>query len=93
MRERTSDIYACIVGFVSKNTVEQPIIGQMPPQYAKFSNVASEDNARILAKHAPHDLAIKIIPGSQPPYRPLYNLLATELKLLQKYVTEYLLRG
>jgi hypothetical protein len=63
MRERISDVYACMVGFVSKNAVEQPIIGQMPPQYAEFSDVASEDNARILAEHAPHDLAIEIILG------------------------------
>jgi hypothetical protein len=93
MRERTSDVYACMVGFVGKNAVEQPIMGQMPPQYAEFSDVASEDNARILAEHAPHDLAIEIIPGSQPPHRPLYNLSATELELLRKYVTEYLSRG
>jgi hypothetical protein len=82
-----------MVGFVGKNAVEQPIMGQMLPQYAEFSNIASEDNARILAKHAPHNLAIEIILGSQPPHRPLYNLLATELELLRKYVTEYLLRG
>jgi hypothetical protein len=92
MRKRTSDVYTCIVEFVSKNAVEQPIIEQIPPQYAEFSNVASKDNTRILAKHAPHNLAIKIILRLQPPYRPLYNLLVTELKLLQKYITEYLLR-
>jgi hypothetical protein len=65
----------------------------MSLQYAKFSNVTSENNARILAEHTPHDLAIKIIPGSQLPYRPLYNLSAIELELLQKYMIEYLLRG
>jgi hypothetical protein len=31
MRKRTSDVYACIVEFVGKNAVEQPIIEQMPP--------------------------------------------------------------
>jgi hypothetical protein len=31
MRKRTSDVYACMVGFVGKNAVEQPIMGQMPP--------------------------------------------------------------
>jgi hypothetical protein len=93
MREPTSDVYACMVGFVGKNAVEQPIMGQKPPQYAEFDDVASEDSARILAEHAPHDLAIELIPGSQPPHRPLYNFSATELELLRKYVTEYLSRG
>jgi hypothetical protein len=30
MRKQTLDVYVCIVEFVGKNAVEQPIIGQMP---------------------------------------------------------------
>jgi hypothetical protein len=47
----------------------------------------------LLLKHGPHDLAIDIADGARPPFKPLYNLLASELEVLRKYIAEYLARG
>jgi hypothetical protein len=68
MRNPTTDVYACIVGFVGKNAPEQPATADMPSQYVEFLNVTSEDNAKVLAEHSAHNLAIKLLPRTQPPY-------------------------
>jgi hypothetical protein len=68
-------------------------MSQLPPQYAEYADVGSEDDAKGLAEHSSHDLAIQLVSDAQPPHQPLYNLLATELEVLRKYLAEYMARG
>jgi hypothetical protein len=62
MRNLTTDVYACIVGFVGKNALEQPAIADMLSQYVEFLDVTLEDDAKVLAEHSAHDLAIELLP-------------------------------
>ena len=65
----------------------------MPSEYSNYADVASEEDAKVLADHGSNDLAIDLTPGSVPPHQPLYNLSRTELELLRKYLEEYMARG
>jgi hypothetical protein len=61
MRNPTTDVYACMVGFMGKNAPEQPAIANMLLQYVKFLNVTLEDNAKVLAEHLVYNLAIELL--------------------------------
>lgn len=93
MRDPTVDVYACSINFLGQVGPEQPNMDQMPAEYAEYADVGSEDSAKELPEHASHDLVIQLIPGSQPPHQPLYNLSATELEKLRKYLSDFLSRG
>ena len=65
-----------------------------PPQYHKFLNIFSKDEADKLPLHCLEvDHEIKIKPGSQPPSGPLYSISRDELEVLMKYLTENLNKG
>jgi hypothetical protein len=65
----------------------------MPSEYSKYAEVASEKDAKALAKHSLNNLTINLTPRGVPPYQPLYNLSRTELELLREYLEEYVARG
>jgi hypothetical protein len=93
MRDPTTDVYACLVSFVGESALEQAKVAHLPPQYADYADVASEEDAKGLAEHSSNDLAIQLTPGAQPPHQPLYNLSGTELEVLRAYLSEYMARG
>ena len=93
MRDPTSDVYGCLVASALQSGPEGAEGDGLPPQYAEFAHLGSEDDSRALADHGPQDLAINLLPGTTAPHQPLYNLSRTELELLRKYLDEYLARG
>jgi hypothetical protein len=93
MRDPRVDVYACIVNFVGADPAMEAKVAQLPPQYAEYADVGSEEDARIAPEHSSNDLAINLVPDSQPPHLPLYNLSAMELEILRKYLSEYMARG
>jgi hypothetical protein len=93
MRDPTVDVYACVVNHVGSVQPMSANLGQIPQKYAEFSDVGSEEDAREIPAPSSHDLSIQTTEGTQPPYQPLYNLSATELEVLRKYLDEYLSRG
>jgi hypothetical protein len=93
MRDPRVDLYACLVNFVGQFVPIDANESQLPPQYAEYADVGSEDSAKGLAEHSSNDLAIQITPEGVPPHQPLYNLSATELEVLRKYLQEYMARG
>jgi hypothetical protein len=93
MQDPRADVYACLVSFVGDVPQAQANMAQLPPQYAEYVDVGSEDDAKGLAEHFSHDLAIQLVPDAQLPHQPLYNLSATELEVLRKYLAEYMAQG
>jgi hypothetical protein len=93
MQDPRTDVYTCTVNFVGQTTPVQANKAQIPPDYADFVNVGSEEDAKGLAEHSSHDLPIQLVPDTHPPHQPLYNLSATELEVLRKYLAEYIARG
>jgi hypothetical protein len=68
MRDPTTDVYAYLVSFVSESALEQAKVAHLPPQYADYADIASEEDAKGLAKHSSNNLAIQLTPGAQPPH-------------------------
>ena len=52
-----------------------------------------EENAAKLPEHSLFNLLIELEEGKTPSFALLYNLLETELAILQKYLEEYLSKG
>jgi hypothetical protein len=93
MRDPRSDVYACLVGFVSHSGSYSPETPTLPPQYAGFEDVASENDSKDLPPHTSNDLAIHLTEGTSPPYQPLYGLSEAELVVLRKYLADFMARG
>jgi hypothetical protein len=68
MRDPRSDVYACLVGFVSHSGSYSPETPTLPPQYAGFEDVASENDSKDLPLHTSNNLAIHLTEGTSPPY-------------------------
>jgi hypothetical protein len=64
----------------------------VPPEYADYYRVFSEEEANKLPEHGPQDHSIEI-DGAAPPFGPLYNLSASELEVLRDYIEANLKKG
>ena len=53
----------------------------------------SADNAKKLAPYRDINLAIKLLPGKEPLYRPIYLLSQTKLAALREFLEENLAKG
>jgi hypothetical protein len=65
--------------------------GELPEEYADFSDVFSEDFT-IMA-NSEYDHAIDLEPGKMPPHMGMYNLSQSELKTLREYIDNALKKG
>ena len=63
----------------------------LPAQYHKFLDIFSKDNTdKLPSLHPGVDYKIKIEPGTQALFGPLYSISREELEVLKKYLTENL---
>ena len=88
--EETHQAYAAFASSISLE--EQTGPGQIPSQYEAYADVFSKEQADELPPHGPQDHAIETN-GDQPPFGPLYNLLASKLKVLKEYINDNLRKG
>jgi transposase InsO family protein len=66
----------------------------IPEQYSKWKRLfQDEENANALPRHQPWDHEIRLEPGKQPTFGPIYALSEKELKTLREYLDENLARG
>jgi hypothetical protein len=63
---------------------------KVPIEYHENLKVFSRTKADKLPKHRPYDFKIKLKPGKQPSFSPLYGISRDELKCLRKYLNEHL---
>ena len=84
-------IYACYTG--------EDLGRAIPASYADFADVFNEAADEILPPHRGDlDHAIELLPGTSPPFGPLYNLSEQELQSLKTYLdrnmaTQYINRS
>jgi len=82
--------------FVCLVTVKSPqeSDGEIPPEYADFADVFSEEKAAELPPHREGvDLKVELITGGEPPFGPIYPLSPTELAELRQYLKTNLAKG
>jgi hypothetical protein len=65
----------------------------IPPEYEDLEEVFSKTKAQAVAEHSSHDLTIDLVEGKEPPWGPIYNLLAKKLETLHDYLDENLARN
>jgi len=81
-------------GFLLAAGQAGPDNGTLPHWYHGFwAKAFSEEDAAILAEHGPHEMAIDLEEGKDPPHGPLYSLSATEAEMLREYIDKNLARG
>jgi hypothetical protein len=66
---------------------------KVPVEYHDLLHVFSRAEADKLPTRRPYDHQIKLEPGKQPGYGPLYGMSLNELKVLKKYLDENLSKG
>jgi hypothetical protein len=65
----------------------------IPTEYHDFANVFSAEEARQLLLHRLYNHAIDLEPDSKAPFRPIYNMLASEQETLRKFIDDMLSKG
>ena len=66
----------------------------IPPEYADFADVFAKSSADKLPPSRPgFDLAIDLMPNTNPPYLPIYSLAPPELTTLKDYIDDMLAKG
>jgi len=65
----------------------------LPEKYADFQDVFDKKQADTLPIHRPYDCAIDLLPGTQPPWGPIYGLTEPEQATLKAYIEENLAKG
>jgi hypothetical protein len=64
----------------------------IPPEYADLA-AAFSDGTESLPEHGPFDMDINLVDGKIPPMGPLYQMSESEMKIVQKYVTDMTAKG
>jgi hypothetical protein len=59
-----------------------------PDKYNDYADVFSEEEAGTLLNTSQITHIIQLVDGKEPPHRPLYNLSANKLSVLQKYLED-----
>jgi len=72
---------------------EPEIIQQLPVEIRDFADVFSPKNADRLPPHRPYDHDIKLLPGKDLPFEPLYSMSREELETLREWIMENLKKG
>jgi hypothetical protein len=67
--------------------------GRIPLEYEDLKKVFLKTRAQAVPEHGPQDLTIDLVEEKEPPWGPIYNLSAKELKTLHDYLDENLVRG
>ena len=67
----------------TQESTENPL-NSLPPEFQEFADVFSPKEADKLLPHRPHDHDIKLLPGENPPFGPLYPMSRNELTVLKE---------
>jgi hypothetical protein len=69
------------------------IAERIPLRYREWADVFSQEKIQELPPHSRNDLKINLLPGTAPPFGPLYPCSAPELKALREYLDKELSLG
>ena len=65
----------------------------LPSKHQEFSDMFDKVKAKTLPNHRPYDCPIDLQSKKEPPWRSIYNLPPSELKVLREYIDENLTNG
>ena len=83
-------VYSIITTPVSDS---KPLGTILPTKYSTFQDVFDKAQGTSLPEHRPYDCTIDLLPGTNPPWGPIYGLSEPETKVLKEYIQEHLANG
>jgi hypothetical protein len=89
------EVYFLMGGMVARdaNPLTPEELEALPQEYHDLKAVFSKADSERLPEHRPYDIGIDMVPGSKPPFGPIYNLNTQELATLKQYIDESLTKG
>jgi RNase H-like domain found in reverse transcriptase/Reverse transcriptase (RNA-dependent DNA polymerase)/Integrase zinc binding domain/Chromo (CHRromatin Organisation MOdifier) domain/Integrase core domain len=63
------------------------------PEYKPWADVFSTEKSEQLPEHSSHDHHINLVPGTKPPFGPLYPCSDSELKVLKEFLNKAMASG
>ena len=76
----------------STKLVKAPDFSNVPSEYHEFADILSKTKAEVFTPCYPYNLQINL-EGAQPSAGPIYSLLASEQKILKKFIEKNLNTG
>ncbi|KAH0610375.1 uncharacterized protein H6S33_011902 [Morchella sextelata] len=92
MLEEEETVYQ-LVGSVWHDEDGGDIAEKIHHLYRDWADVFSQEKIEEMPPHSHNDLKIRLLPGTAPPFGPLYPCSAPELKALQEYLDKELSSG
>jgi hypothetical protein len=65
----------------------------LPAKYSTFQDVFDKAQGTSWPEHRPYNCTIDLLPGTNPPWGPIYGLSEPETKVLKEYIQEHLANG
>ena len=81
---------------VKKSELQEGVVTppEIPGEYKEFESLFQEETTTAaLPKHQPWNHEIKLQPGKEPGFGPIYSLSEKELQVLRGYLDENLKKG
>ena len=69
------------------------VYNNLPPEYHNFTDIFQAAEKQSLPERGPHDYAIDLKPGQQPPFEKLYSMSSAELNVLKVYLDDAMKAG
>ena len=81
---------------VKRSELQEEVVTppEIPEEYEESESLFQEETTTaVLPKHQPWDHEIKLQPGKEPGFGPIYSLSEKELQVLRGYLDENLKKG
>ena len=85
--------YAVHINTLCYNKKDNNVYNALPPKYHEFADIFQVVEKQSLPKRGPHDNAIDLEPGQQPPFRKLYSMSPAKLDVLKVYLNNTVKAG
>src|SRR5204862_6270913 len=73
--------------------LEDRRMAQLPQHYRQFLKLFAPQMAKQLPKHRSYDHAIDLMPGTTPPWGPVYSMSEVELTALREFLDDMVQTG
>ncbi|SLM33511.1 retrotransposon nucleocapsid protein, partial [Lasallia pustulata] len=85
--------YAVHMNSLCYNKKDDNVYDALPPEYHDFADIFQAAEKQSLPERGPHDHAIDLEPGQQPPFGKLYSMSPAELDVLKVYLNDAIKAG
>ena len=85
--------YTLQMNLLQYNKEYNNVYNNLPPEYNNFADIFQAAEKQSLPERGPHNHAIDLKLGQQPPFKKLYSMSLTELNVLKVYLDDAMKAG